>query len=110
MYNYSAAGHEMVADHSFWRSVTLSRHPGSPNRLSFRSGALGLIELHKAKTMTVKPPTIIDHKPFGLCGDLDVLLVWVESFEALHCFFVPVAVSIMTIGVHAENSLRQRTL
>lgn len=91
--------------------MLLSRHPDSSvHRLSFRSRALGLIELHKAKTMTVKRPIIIDHKPFGLCGDLDVLLLWVESIEALHCLFVPVAVSTATVGVHAEISLQQHTL
>ncbi len=60
--------------------------------------------------MTLKRTVIIDRKPFGLCGDLDVLLFWVESIEALHCLFVPVAVSTPTVGVHADNYLRQHTL
>jgi len=83
-------------------TFTSSEFLGSPDRLSFRSRALGLIELHEAKTMTLKRTIIIDRSPFGLCGDLDVLLFWVESIEAFHCLFVPVAVSTATVGVHAD--------
>lgn len=91
-------------------TFTSSGFLGPPDRLSFRSRTLGLIKLRKAKTMILKRPTINDNKSFGCCGDLDVLIVWVESIKALHCFFIPVAVSTATVEIHVENSFRQLTL